>query len=299
MTKRKFLNQLPLHLILLPGIVITLIYSYWPMFGIVMAFEDYNPAMGFWKSPWVGLDNFEYIFILPSIYHVIWNTVFIALSKIAMSLVLPIIVALLLNEVKKSYLKRTIQTLIYLPHFMSWVIIAGIMVDILSPRTGIVNSLLAFIGIEPIYFLGNEKVFPYVMIVSDVWKEFGFGTIIYLAALTGINPTLYEAATVDGASRWRQTLSVTLPGLLPTIVLMATLSLGNVLNAGFDQIFNLYSPQVYSTGDIIDTMVYRMGLVQLQYSMASAVGVLKSVISCALIVLSYKLADRFANYRIF
>lgn len=299
MTKSKFLNQLPLHLILLPGIVITLIYSYWPMFGIVMAFEDYNPAMGFLKSPWVGLDNFAYIFMLPSIFHVIWNTVFIALSKIIMALVLPIVVALLLNEVKKNYLKRTVQTLIYLPHFMSWVIIAGIMVDILSPRTGIINSLLALIGINPIYFLGNETTFPYVMVVSDVWKEFGFATIIYLAALTGINPTLYEAATVDGASRWRQTLSITLPGLLPTIVLMATLSLGNVLNAGFDQIFNLYSPQVYSTGDIIDTMVYRMGLVQLQYSMASAVGVLKSVISCVLIVLSYKLADRFANYRIF
>lgn len=297
--KRKLLNQLPLHLILLPGIAIILIYCYWPMFGMIMAFEDYNPALGFLKSPWVGLDNFIYIFALPNIFRVIWNTVFIAVLKIVAELVVPVVVALLLNEVRKAKLKRSIQTLIYLPHFMSWVIVAGIMVDMLSPKSGIVNSLVTLMGIKPIYFLGNESVFPYVMVISDVWKEFGFGTIIYLAALTGIDPTLYEAATVDGASRWRQTLSVTLPGILPTIVLMTTLSLGNILNAGFDQIFNLYSPQVYSTGDIIDTMVYRMGLIQMQFSTATAVGILKSIISCALIVLSYRLADRYANYRIF
>jgi putative aldouronate transport system permease protein len=297
--KRKFLNQIPLHLILLPGIVITLIYCYWPMLGMIMAFEDYNPAMGFLHSPWVGLANFTYIFSLPNIFQVMWNTVFIAVLKIMSMIIVPVVVALLLNEISMPKLKKSIQTLIYFPHFMSWVIVAGIMVDILSPKSGIINSLLTFFGSKPIFFLGNEHVFPYVMVFSDVWKEFGFGAIIYLAALTGIDPALYEAAKVDGASRWRQTLNVTLPGLLPTIVLLGTLSLGNVLNAGFDQIFNLYSPQVYSTGDIIDTMVYRMGLIQLQFSTATAVGILKSVISCALIIISYKLADKYAKYRIF
>ena len=195
--------------------------------------------------------------------------------------------------------KRTVQTLIYLPHFLSWVILAGVFIDLLSPTEGIVNRFLGVFGLEPIYFLGDESWFPYTMVLTDVWKEFGFGTIIYLAALTGIDPTLYEAAVVDGAGRFRQTLHITLPGILPTIVLMTVLALGNVLNAGFDQIYNLLSPQVYSTGDIIDTMVYRLGLQQVQYSTATAVGLFKSVISFALISVSYLLAYKFADYQIF
>lgn len=298
MTHQKRLRQLPLHLMLLPGVVFTLIYSYGPMAGLVMAFQNFNFAQGIFKSPWVGLDNFKYVFAMPDIFQVIWNTVFISLLKIIGNLIVPIIFALLLNEVRNRAVKKTVQTIIYLPNFLSWVIIGGIMIDVLSPSTGIVNQLLKAIGVQPVYFLGDPNCFPYTMVVTDVWKNFGFETVIYLASLTGIDPTLYEAARVDGANRWQQTLHVTLPGMVPIILLTTVLSMGNILNAGFDQIFNLYSPQVYSTGDILDTMVYRMGMVDAQYSVATAIGLFKSVVSMVFVVASYILADKAAHYKV-
>ena len=197
-------------------------------------------------------------------------------------------------------MKQFRQTLIYLPHFLSWVILSGIMIDILSPSTGLVNEVLGFFNIEPIFFLGDNSIFRYVLVVSDVWKEFGFGTIVILAALTSIDPALYEASVVDGANRWKQTLHITIPGIIPIIILLATLSLGNVLNAGFDQVFqSLFSCCLFETGDIIDTLVYRVGLESAQFSIATAIGLFKSVISLILISVSYFLAYRFANYRIF
>lgn len=295
----RFKREIPFYLMLLPGIIVVFVYSYIPLGGLVMAFQNYDPTLGIFNSPWVGLENFEYVFSMPDTFNIIYNTFFIAILKIIGGLVIPILVALMLNEVTFTPLKRTVQTLIYLPHFLSWVILAGVFIDLLSPTEGIVNRFLGLFGLEPIYFLGDERWFPYTMVLTDVWKEFGFGTIIYLAALTGIDPTLYEAAVVDGAGRFKQTLHITLPGILPTIVLMTVLALGNVLNAGFDQIYNLLSPQVYSTGDIIDTMVYRLGLQQVQYSTATAVGLFKSVISFALISTSYFLAYKFADYQIF
>jgi putative aldouronate transport system permease protein len=298
MRKNRFAD-LPLHLMLLPGAVIVLIFSYSPMFGIMMSFQNYIPAKGIFGSEWVGLDNLRFVWDLPGSTVVLRNTVFIALMKIIAGLIVPITVSLMLNEVRKEFVKRGIQTLIYLPHFLSWIILGGVLIDILSPSSGIVNQLIKAIGFQPIYFLGNNNVFPYVLVVTDVWKEFGFSTIIFLAALTSINPVLYEAAIVDGANRWKQTLHITLPGMMPIIILMATLSMGNVLNAGFDQVFNLYSPQVYESGDIIDTLVYRIGLIDAQYSVATAVGLLKSMVSLLLISVSYFLAYRFANYRIF
>ncbi|WP_209969541.1 ABC transporter permease [Paenibacillus eucommiae] len=282
-----------------PGLLIVLIYSYGPMLGIVIAFQKYIPAKGFFDSQWVGLANFKYFWSLPDTLQVLGNTVFIAFMKIITGLIVPITAALLLNEIAAKFVKRSVQTLIYLPHFLSWVILGGILIDLLSPSTGIVNSLLVAVGVEPIYFLGSNQWFPYVLVLSNIWKEFGFSTIIYLAALTSINPTLYEAAVVDGANRLRQTWHVTLPGMRPIIVLMATLSLGSILNAGFDQVFNLYSPQVYESGDIIDTFVYRMGLINAQYGPATAIGLLSSVVSCIFISGTYFLAYRFANYRIF
>jgi putative aldouronate transport system permease protein len=299
MNKFKSLSELPLHLMLLPGVLIVLIFCYYPMTGILIAFENFYPNKGFFNSEFVGFEHFEFLFMLPNFKQVLWNTLFIASMKIALGLIVPVIFSLLLNEVRKVAFKRSVQTIIYLPHFLSWIILGGILVDILSPSTGIVNRLIASIGLSPVYFLGNENWFPYVLVISDTWKEFGFSTIVFLAAITSINPTLYEAAVIDGAGRWKQTLNVTLPGMLPIIVLMAILSLGNVLNAGFDQVFNLYSPQVYSKGDIIDTLVYRMGLIDMQYELATAVGLFKSVISLILITLSYTLAYRLANYRIF
>ncbi len=284
---------------LLPGIVFALMFAYAPMAGLVIAFQKFIPNRGFFQSKWVGWDNFVYMMNMPDIYQVIYNTVFIALMKIIAGLLVPIIVALLLNELKNKYLTRSVQTLIYLPHFLSWVILGGILMDILSIEGGVVNRLIQLIGLDPIFFLGSNQWFPFTLVISDVWKEFGFATIVYLAALTGINPALYEAANIDGASRWKQTIHVTLPGMLPIIVLMGVLSLGNVLNAGFEQVFILYSPSVYESGDIIDTMLYRVGFLDAQYGVSTAVGLFKSVISTILITTSYWLAYRFASYRIF
>jgi len=297
--RNRHIREWPLHLMLLPAVVLVVLFSYMPMVGILIAFERFNPSKGFFGSPFVGWDNFKYVVNMPGFGQVMWNTVYISLMKIVAGLIAPMTFALLLNEIMGRKVKRTIQTLIYLPHFMSWVILGGIMIDILSPSGGLLNSLLGLAGIEPVFFLGNEQLFPYMLVLSDVWKEFGFGTIIYLAAITSINPALYEAAVCDGASRLKQTLHITLPGMAPIIILMMTLSLGNVLNAGFDQVFNLYSPVVYRTGDILDTLVYRLGLLDAQYGVATAVGLFKSIVSTCFIVISYLCAYRFANYRIF
>jgi putative aldouronate transport system permease protein len=296
MKKRHF--EFHYHLMLFPGILLLVLFSIVPMFGITIAFQNFKPGLGFWRSEWVGLDNFRYLFELPDSRIVFFNTIFIAVLKIVANMIVPVVFALLLNEVRSVLLKRSVQTIVYLPHFLSWVILAGIISDLLS-TDGLVNQVVAGLGMEPIMFLGSNSWFPGIIVGSDVWKEFGFGTIVYLAALTGINPALYEAAAIDGASRLQQLRYITLPSLKPTIILLATLSLGNVLNAGFDQIFNLYNPLVYDSGDIIDTYVYRAGLLQVQYGLATAVGLLKSVISFVLIIISYALASKFANYRIF
>ena len=296
---RKLTKELPLYLMLAPAVVLVLIYAYAPMLGIVMAFQRVLPGKGIFGSPWVGFANFEFVMEMPTILQVIWNTIRIAGLKAIGGVVVPVSVALMLNNVTSHLFKRTVQTVIYLPHFLSWVIMAGIMVDILSPSDGVVNKLLGLAGIQPIFFLGDDKIFPWTMVFTDVWKSFGFGTIIYLAALTDIDPTLYEAAVVDGATRGQQTWYITLPGISGTIIMLSTLSLGNILNAGFDQIFNLYSPLVYRTGDIIDTLVYRTGILNNQYGVATAVGLLKSVVSLLLIGMAYKLAAKWADYRLF
>jgi len=290
---------MPLHLLLLPGLLLVLVYSYVPMLGVAIAFQKFTIFSGWFGSPWIGLDNFKFVLDMPNTGQVVWNTIFIACMKIAFGLFVPIVVALLLNEVSRPFIKRGVQTLIYLPHFLSWVILGGILIDLLSPSEGIVNAMLGKLGLEPIFFLADNRWFPAVLIASDVWKEFGFSTIVYLAAITSVNPTLYEAAVVDGANRWKQTFHVTLPGMMPIIVLMVTLSLGNVLNAGFDQVFNLANPLVYESGDILDTLIYRIAFNDAQYGVATAVGLFKSVVSFLLISVSYWLAYRFANYRIF
>lgn len=296
---KKRLQELPLHLMLLPGIILTIVFSYIPIMGSVIAFQKFVPSRGIFGSKWIGLDNFRYMLDMPNFTSVLWNTVYIALLKIIFGLIVPIVFALLLNEIAKAWFKRTIQTVIYFPYFLSWVILGGILIDIMSPSSGIINQFLGWFGVEPIFFLGNDRWFPYTLVLTDTWKTFGYGTIVYLAALTGIDQSLYEAATVDGANRWKQMIHVTLPGMFPIITLMTVLSLGNVLNAGFEQVFNLYSPMVYSTGDIIDTLVYRIGLIDAQYGVATAVGLFKSLISFGLIALSNKLASEYAGYRVF
>lgn len=296
----KFLRELPLHIMILPGLIFILIFCYIPMGGIVIAFQKFIPAKGlFGDQKWIGFENFKYLLQLPSFSDVLWNTVFIALMKIVLGLIVPIIISILINEMKHAALKKTIQTAIYLPHFLSWVVLGGIFIDILSPTDGLVNKVVQLFGADPIFFLGENKWFPGTIIVTETWKEFGYGTIVYLAAITGIDPSLYEAAQIDGANRWKQTLHVTLPGMRMVIVLLMVLSMGNLLNAGFDQIFNMYSPPVYESGDIIDTFVYRIGLLDAQFGVATAVGLFKSFVSMLFISVSYFFAYKFANYRIF
>ncbi|MEN4012393.1 MAG: ABC transporter permease subunit [Chloroflexota bacterium] len=286
------------YLMILPGVALLIAFTFVPLFYSVIAFQRFNPALGIQNSPWVGLDNFLFLFQIPDARRVFTNTLFIATMKIILMLFVAVVFALLLNEVRYARIKRSIQTMVYLPHFLSWVILAGILRTILA-REGLMNDFLGMFGLEPIHFLGRPAVFPWVIILSDVWKGFGFEAIIYLAALTAIDPTLYEVADLDGANRFQKMWYISLPSITPTIVLVASLSIGNVLNAGFDQIFNLYSPIVYSTGDVIDTYVYRIGLIQGQYSIGTAVGLFKTVISLILIAISYWAASKFANYRIF
>lgn len=292
--------EIPLHLMLIPGILFTVIFHYIPLGGLIIAFQRFIPAKGlFGNQQWVGLGNFQYIFSMPNTLNVLRNTVTIAFSKIVLNLVVPITVALMLNELQSNKIKRTIQTVIYFPHFLSWIIFGSIIMDMLSPSNGIINRFLNALGIDSIYFLGDNRYFQGTIIWTDVWKGFGYGTVVYMASITGIDPTLYEAASIDGAGRWQQTWHVTLPGMRMIIVLMMVLALGNVLNAGFDQVYNMYSPIVYESGDIIDTMVYRLGLENAKYGPAAAVGLFKSIVSLVFISTSYYVAIRFFDYHLF
>ena len=304
-TKEYFWQQFPLHAMLFIPCLFVLIYDYFPFIGILMAFQRYVSTLdGFlaslFSSKFVGLDVFRHIFKLPNMGEVIFNTIFIAVMKIVSVLFFPVVFALMLNEVYRSWFKRTVQVITFLPYFLSWVVLRGIFFDVFSPRAdGIVNQILGNFGVEPINFFGNSTIFPDMMVATNLWQQIGYNTIIILAAISGIDPTLYEAATIDGAKRLKQMFYVTLPSIAPMVLLMAILSLGNVLRAGFDQIFNMYSPSVYKTGDILDTFVYRLGIMQGSFSNATAVGLFQSAVSMVLIVFSYWLAHKYSDYKIF
>jgi putative aldouronate transport system permease protein len=291
-------NQKHYYLMMLPGIIWLVMFSIVPMFGIVMAFENFNPGLGMFNSPWVGLDNFTYMFQLNDSKTVIINTLIIAIGKIILNLLVPLVFALLLNEITNLTYKKTVQTLVYLPHFLSWVIMSTIVIGIFG-YTGVINNFINIFGGSRQIFMGDPGDFRQILIGTDVWKEFGYNAVIFLAALAGVNPNLYEAAAIDGANRWKSMWHITLPAMITTVVLLTVLSLGNVLNAGFDQVYNLYNPLVYSTGDILDTWVFRLGLKNFQYSLATAAGLFKSAISFLLIVISYTLAKKFADYSVF
>lgn len=291
-------SQLPYHLMLAPGMLFLLLFHIVPMGGLIMAFQNYVPIKGLLGSDFVGLKNFQRLFRLPTFWNVLKNTVVISVSKLVFVTLAAIVFALLLNECRNLKFKRIVQTTVYLPHFLSWVILA-VMFSNLFSYTGIINQLTGLFGREPEMFMISNQWFREILIGGEVWKEFGYSAIVYVAAMTNIDPTLYEAAGMDGANRLKKILYITLPGIVPTIVLMTTLNMGKILSGGFDQVFNLYSPLVYQTGDIIDTYVYRMGLVDLQYSNGTAVGLFKSLISFVLLVVSYKLADKFVGYRVF
>jgi len=296
---KRFGREWPMHMLILPALVVTAIFSYGPMYGLIMAFQDFSPVLGFNISPWIGLDNFRWLFDQPQFTRTIYNTLFISILKILIGTSASILFALLLNEIRVAFCKRFFQTIVYIPNFISWIILAGVMHTILA-SDGIVNDMLRFLGhSRGVPFLVDPRVFPWTMIWSDVWKTFGFGTVVYLATITSIDPEIYESAVVDGAGKFRQIISITIPLMGPIIVLMMTLALGNVLNAGFDQIYNLYSPVVYSTGDIIDTYLYRLGFQNARYALGAAVGLMRSVVSMILMSLSLFLAYKVANYKIF
>ena len=290
----------PYHLLILPGLLVIVIYTIIPFFGNVIAFQNFKPILGFTRSKWVGLENFEYMFRLKDTYKIFRNSLIIASLKLILSLVASIFFSILLPEARGVRLKKGVQTICFLPHFLSWVILATIFKNIFGD-SGLVNTLLVQLGIAQgsVNFLGSNVWFRALIVGTDVWKEFGYGSIIFIAALAGISPELYEAADIDGASRLAKIWHITMPGILVTVALVATLNLANILNAGFDQVYNMYSPVVYETGDIIDTYVYRMSFINAQYSMATAVGLLKSAVSFIMITFSYFIAYRFAGYRLF
>jgi len=246
----------------------------------------------------VGFANFERLFAQPDFWLLIRNTLVIAVGKLALGQVASLVFALLLNEVTHGLFKRTVQTITYALYFLSWILFGGILLDTLG-ADGIVNQMVQALGLARVEFLTEPSIFPVTLITTDIWKSFGIGAVLYIAALADVDPALYDAAAVDGANRWHRLRYVTIPGILPTIIILACLNLGSVLSAGMDQVLVLYNPAVYRTGDIIDTFVYRMGLKNAQYSLAATVGLLQSAVAMVLITLSYYLANRFAKYRIF
>ena len=299
-SKSRWKNVDPwLYVMIIPGFLIVLIYNYIPLFGWAIAFQRYNPALGMFGSPFIGLQNFRMLFANPAFIRVIYNTVYIATFKIVLMFFVPLIISILLNEILRNGYKRVLQTAVYLPHFISWVILGGLFITLMHPTEGVINQILGWVNIGPFHFLGDANIFPQVVIWTDVWRSFGMGTIIYMAAITSIDPTLYEAASLDGAKRFQRMWHITIPGLAPIMVLQATLSLGGVLNAGMDQILNLYGPAVFSTGDILDTFIFRRGLGDGQFAMATAAGIFRSGVSLFMVSIAYYLAYKFAKYRIF
>ena len=291
-------RKLPLYIMLVPAVTALFLFHYIPMVGVIMAFQNYKLLLGFLKSPFVGLANFQRIFAMPDFWRLVRSTVIIASGKIVAGQVASLVFALLLNEVRCRLFKSSVQTISYALHFLSWVLFGGILLDLLA-GDGAVNRIITTLGFAPIQFLILPSVFPWTLIFSDVWKGFGMGAVIYLAALADVSPELYEAAAVDGASRLQRMRHVTLPGIASTVVVLACLNLGWVLNAGMEQVLVLYNPAVYRTGDVISTFVYRVGLQSAQFSLATTVGLFKSAVGLVLIFLSYYLAYKLANYRIF
>jgi putative aldouronate transport system permease protein len=287
-----------LYLMLLPAIVFLIIFSYIPMYGATIAFKDFWITKGILGSPWVGFAHFRSLFETDKFWQVFRNTIEINLLRLLFGFPAPILLAILLNEVRHKWFKRSIQTIVYLPHFISWVTISGIIFSLLS-NEGFVNQIFAAFGGDSINFLTNNSMFRPILILSGIWKEIGWGTIIYLAALAGVNPDLYEAATVDGANRFKQVLYITLPSMLPIISIMLILNFGSMMNGGFDQVFNLYNTMVYESGDVIDTYVYRIGLTQGKYSVATAIGLFLNVINFVLLIIVNSVSKKISGQGIY
>lgn len=289
----KYINKHKyLYILLLPGVLYFIMFRYMPMFGLVIAFKDYDIFKGIWESNWVGMQNFVRVFGARDFRQIFGNTMVISFMKILFGFPVPIVLALMLNEIRSLSFKRFSQTVLYLPHFLSWVVIGGIMLNLFSPSYGMVGIIFDFFGLEPVNYLASKSHFRAILILSDIWKESGWGTIVYLAALTQIDPNLYEAASIDGASKMKQVLHVTLPAISGIIVMLLILRIGRLMNAGFQQIMVLQNPAVQSISDIFDTYVYRTGLMRGQYSFAATIDMFKSVVALVLVVGT----DRISKY---
>jgi putative aldouronate transport system permease protein len=296
---RRLWRERFIYLLLLPGVLYFLIFRYVPMFGILLAFKDYSPFLGIQDSPWVGLENFRRIFADPEVWTVLRNTLYISFLQIGFAFPIPILLALMLNEVRRESYKRVIQSIVYLPHFVSWVVVIGIATLFLRSEGVLNNALGQLFGMAPVPFLINPYWFAPLVVLEVVWKEAGWGTVIFLAALAGIDPQLYEAALLDGASRLQRIRDITLPGLRPTIVILLILRLGSVLDNGFEQIFLMLNTFTMHVGNVLDTYVYFKGIQDGDYSFATAVGVLKGVIGLILIVGANRLAKRYGDEGLF
>lgn len=290
-----FKSHYEMYLLLIPGLAFLLLFKYTPLYGILIAFQDFNIFDGISGSRWVGMEQFVKLMHSDEFMQVFSNTLMISVYKIVLLFPIPIVVALLLNEVRRMLFKRTVQTIIYLPHFLSWVIISGLFINILSPSGGLVNQLIQWFGGQPISFFMDNQFFRSIVVFTAGWKEVGWNAIIFIAAIAGIEQEQYEAASIDGAGRLKQMWFITLPGILPTIVLMFILRIGNLLDAGTEQILTMYNPIVYETGDVIGTYVYRVGLGKMDYSFSTAVGLFNSVIGFLLIISGNMLSRKLLN----
>lgn len=292
-------NHRALYLMLIPGLAYLLLFKYVPLFGSVIAFKDYNIFKGFWGSEWVGMKYFEQFFNYPQFTRLLRNTLIISFYQLVFAFPAPIILAVLLNEVRNVVFKRSVQTLLYLPHFLSWVIIGGLGYMLLSPQIGLVNQWITSTGAEPIHFIQDPGYFRSIIVASGIWKEMGWNAIIFLAALAGISPSLYEAAKMDGAGRWNQFRHITLPGLIPAIMLLLLLKIGHTLDLGFEQIYIFLNPITYETGDVLDTYAYREGIVQGHYSMTTAIGLFKAVVGFVLLIIANRASKATTGQSIF
>ncbi len=285
-----------LFLMLLPALIYYAIFKYAPIYGVTIAFKDFRIIEGILGSPWAGFKYFERLFAMKSFFQVVSNTVIISFLKLLFGFPAPILFAILLNEIAFPSLKKAVQTISYLPHFLSWVVLASIFMLFLSPSAGPVNHVLKGLGMQEIYFLAEPEWFRGLLVVTHVWKTFGWSSIVYLATLSNIDTELYDAAFVDGANRGQRMAHVTLPGLAPVITIMFIFAVGQLLSDDFDQIYNLYSPAVYSVADVISTYTYRIGLLEVNYSLGAAVGLFRNVIAFALILITNGIARRISDY---
>jgi len=283
-TVRALWKHRQLTAMLLAAFLFFVLFRYGPMYGLIIAFKEFNVGDGIWGSPWAGWKHFERLFVDPNFYRILENTLLINLYLVLFAFPAPIAFAIALNEVRHRWFQRFVQTTTYLPYFISWVVVSGLFIYFLSPTTGVVNSVVQAFGGEPIHFMGRKEYLRPILVISTIFKELGWNSIIYCAALSAIDPQLYEAAKVDGAKRWRMIVHITLPCLSPTITIMFILSLGGFMSTNFEQVINFLNPLNYATGDVIETYVYRVGLQQFQYSYTAAIGLFKSVIGLALVL---------------